>query len=170
MNIAIIGAGGVGGYFGGRLAQAGNNVTFVARGQHAKCMIDNGLQILSPNGDYLIKDAQVVDSPLKLSHPELVLIGVKAWQVKEIAQQLNHVISEDTVIIPFQNGVMAVKELLDELPEKNVMGGLCSIFSKIKEPGVIEHMSADPTLVFGELDNTISDRAKKIQALRPNLE
>lgn len=163
MNISIIGAGGVGGYFGGRLAQAGNNVTLVARGQHAKSMISNGLQLLSPNGDYLIKNASVVDSPLKIVEAELILIGVKAWQVKEVACQLKSVILDHTVVIPLQNGVMAAQELLDVLPKQNVMGGLCNIFSKIKEPGVIEHMSAEPYLIFGELDNTITKRANQIQ-------
>ncbi|WP_075590669.1 ketopantoate reductase family protein [Labilibacter marinus] len=165
MKIAVIGAGGVGGYFGGRLAQAGHDVAFVARGEHAKSMTDNGLRIISPLGDYLHKDTQVVDSPLKLNNPELILIGVKAWQVKEIAIQLKGIVTNDTIIIPLQNGVMAAEELLDELPECNVMGGLCNVFSKIKEPGVIEHMSADPTIVFGELDNSISDRSKNIESI-----
>ncbi|TLX73265.1 2-dehydropantoate 2-reductase [Labilibacter sediminis] len=163
MNIAIIGAGGVGGYFGGRLAQAGNNVTFVARGEHAKSIKEKGLQIISPLGNYVVENSTVVDSPLKIKDPDIILLGVKAWQVKEIAQQLKQVVLNNTVIIPLQNGVMAAKELLDVLPAHNVMGGLCSIFSKIKEPGVIEHMSAKPTLVFGELNNTVSERAEKIK-------
>lgn len=163
MNISIIGAGGVGGYFGGRLAQAGNNVTFVARGQHAKSMINNGLQLLSPKGNYLVEKVNVVDSPLKIVDAELILIGVKAWQVKEIASQIKSVIKKDTVVIPLQNGVMAAQELSDVLPKQNVMGGVCNIFSKIKEPGIIEHMSAEPYLIFGELDNTITKRANQIQ-------
>ncbi|WP_430933055.1 2-dehydropantoate 2-reductase [Saccharicrinis sp. 156] len=163
MNIAIIGAGGVGGYFGARLAQAGNKVTFVARGKHGKTMGGKGLQLLSPNGDYLVEHAHVVDTPLKLHTPKLVLIGTKAWQVKEVAEQLKEVISDDTVVIPLQNGVMAAKELSESLPTQNVMAGLCNIFSKIKEPGVIEHMSAEPYLIFGELDNSLSDRARLIK-------
>jgi 2-dehydropantoate 2-reductase len=163
MEIAIIGTGGVGGYFGARLAQAGNNVTFVARGAHGEAIKTNGLQLLSPKGDYLVENAKAVDSPLKLDNPDLVLIGVKAWQVKEVALQLKEVISEDTVVISLQNGVMAAKELSEVLPQKNVMGGLCNIFSKIKEPGVIEHMSAEPHIIFGELDHSITERAEKIR-------
>lgn len=168
MNIAIIGAGGVGGYFGARLAQAGNKVTFVARGEHGKVMSDKGLQLLSPKGDYLVKDAHVVDSISKLTDIELVLLGVKAWQVKYMAIELKEIVSENTVVIPLQNGVMAAEELQQTLPKHNVMGGLCNIFSKIKEPGVIEHMSAEPHIIFGELDNTVSERAQKIRELFNN--
>ena len=163
MNIAIIGTGGVGGYFGARLAQAGNKVTFVARGEHGKAIKQNGLQLLSPKGDYLVEHANVVDAVSKLKDVELVLVGTKAWQVKEAAEQLTSVISGNTVVIPLQNGVMAAKELLEMLPGQNVMGGLCNIFSKIKGPGVIEHMSAEPYLIFGELDNSISERAQQIK-------
>ncbi|MCW3788785.1 ketopantoate reductase family protein [Plebeiibacterium sediminum] len=162
MNIAIIGTGGVGGYFGVRLAQAGHKVTFVARGKHGDAIKKSGLNLLSPKGDYVVENAIVVDAPDQIENPELVLIGVKAWQVKEVANQIKDALTKDTVVIPLQNGVMAAKELSDILPQQNVMGGLCNIFSKIKEPGVIEHMSAEPYLIFGELDNTISERAKTI--------
>jgi len=165
MKIAIIGTGGVGGYFGARLAQAGHQVTFVARGTHGATIREKGLQLLSPKGDYLVENACVVDSPEKLDEQDIVLIGVKAWQVKDVALQLKNVVREHTLVIPLQNGVMAAKELLDELPAYNVMGGLCNIFSKIKEPGVIEHMSSEPFLIFGELDNSISERAEKINAM-----
>lgn len=165
MNIAIIGTGGVGGYFGARLAQAGNKVSFVARGEHKRAIKENGLQLLSPKGNFVLKEVHVVSSILELKDIELVLLGIKAWQVKEVATQLKKVISEHTMVIPLQNSVMAVSELLDALPKQNVMGGLCNIFSKIKEPGVIEHMSSEPLIIFGELNHTHSQRAEKIQSL-----
>ncbi|GAF04603.1 2-dehydropantoate 2-reductase [Saccharicrinis fermentans DSM 9555 = JCM 21142] len=104
----------------------------------------------------------MVDSPLKLHSPDLVLIGTKAWQVKEVARSLKEIIAENTLVIPLQNGVMAAQELTEELSMHHVMGGLCNIFSKIKEPGVIEHMSAEPHIIFGELDHRISQRASHI--------
>ncbi len=165
MNIAILGTGGVGGYFGIRLAQAGHQVTFLARGKHKQAIEEKGLQLISPKGDYTVENTMVVDCISDIKEPELVLIGVKAWQVKDVAQELKEVISEKTIVIPLQNGVMAAKELLEELPGINVMGGLCNIFSKIKEPGVIEHMSSEPYLIFGEMDNTISERAKEVNEL-----
>lgn len=165
MNIAIIGTGGVGGYFGARLAQAGNKVSFVARGEHGKAIRENGLQLLSPKGSFVLKDAHVADSISELKDIELVLLGVKAWQVKDVAVQLQKVVFENTMVMPLQNGVMAVDELLEALPRQNVLGGLCNIFSKIKEPGVIEHMSSEPHIIFGELDHNHSERAEKIQSV-----
>ncbi|SMO43147.1 ketopantoate reductase [Saccharicrinis carchari] len=162
MNVAIIGTGGVGGYFGARLAQAGNKVSFVARGEHGRAISENGLQLLSPKGNYSLKDPNVVSSVAQLKDIELVLLGVKAWQVSEVATQLKTVISENTMVMPLQNGVMAVSELLEVLPQQNVLGGLCNIFSKIKEPGVIEHLSSEPHIIFGEPDHIVSERAKKI--------
>ncbi len=165
MNIAIIGTGGVGGYFGVRLAQAGHKVTFVARGKHGEVIKSKGLQLLSPKGDYLVENASVVESPDKIENADLILIGVKAWQVKDVAQQIKESITKETIVIPLQNGVMAAKELTEILPIYNVMGGVCNIFSKIKEPGVIEHMSAEPFLIFGELNNKLSDRSKLINEI-----
>jgi 2-dehydropantoate 2-reductase len=165
MKIAVIGAGGVGGYFGGRLAQAGNEVTFVARGEHGEAIKSKGLQVHSSKGDFYAKSVNVVAAVNELSNCDLILLGVKAWQVKGVAKELRSVIQSDTIVIPLQNGVMAAREILEELPEKNVMGGLCNIFSKIKSPGIIEHMSAEPTIVFGELDNSLSERAQKLQTI-----
>lgn len=163
MRIAIIGAGGVGGYFGGRLAQSGNNVTLVARGAHGEHIKNNGLKILSPKGNATITNICVVNSIAELKDIELILLGVKAWQVKEIAKEIAKIITTDTVVIPLQNGVLASDELCGFLPTKNVMGGLCSIFSKIESAGVIHHMSAEPTVVFGELNNKTSKRSLQIQ-------
>ncbi len=165
MKIAIIGTGGVGGYFGARLAQARNKVSFVARGEHGRAINKNGLRLLSPKGNFVLKDVHVVSSISELKDIELVLLGVKAWQVKDVAAQLKEVISENTMVIPLQNGVMAADELLDALPKQNVLGGLCNIFSKIKEPGIIEHMSSEPHIIFGELDNSLSERAKKASSI-----
>lgn len=163
MRIAIIGAGGVGGYFGGRLAQAGNEVTLVARGLHGETIKKNGLVIESPKGNATITNVHIVSSISELRNPELILLGVKAWQVKSVAKDIKSVLGESTVIIPLQNGVLAAQELISEIPLHHVFGGLCNIFSKIKEPGVIQHMSAEPTITFGELDNAISERSVNIQ-------
>ncbi len=162
-NIAVIGAGGVGGYFAGRLAQAGNKVTIVARGEHGNQIKENGLTIQSPKGDCVVQNIQVVDHVSKLEKPDLIFLGVKAWQISTVGQQLAAVIHPHTLVIPLQNGVMAVPELKESLPANNVMGGLCSIFSKIEAPGIIHHMSAEPTIVFGELNNKLSARAEEIK-------
>lgn len=168
MHIAIIGTGGVGGYFGARLAQAGNDVTFVARGEHLKILLKNGLTLKSILGDVHIPDVKATDKISDIENPDLILLAVKAWQVKEIRDELKSIVSPSTVIIPLQNGVSAVDELAETVDRPNIMGGLCRIISKIESPGVIRHFGITPTIVFGELDKTISDRAVEINAMFNN--
>lgn len=163
MNITIIGTGGVGGYFGGRLAQAGNSVTFIARGEHQKAMKENGLLIKSIKGDFLVSSVAVTDNIEEIDSPDLVILGVKAWQVKDIARQLKSVIKPHTTVLPLQNGVMAHEELLEVLKPQQVIAGLCRIFSKIEAPGVINHFGVEPEIVFGEINNAKTDRVEQLQ-------
>lgn len=165
MKIAIIGTGAVGGYFGGRLAQAGNEVTFIARGEHLKAIRGKGLEVKSIKGDFKISPANCTDKIEEIENPELILVCVKAWQVKETAEKLKQVINENTVVIPLQNGILAAEELSGFLPKKNVVGGLCRVFSKIESPGVINHMGLDPTIIFGELDKAKSNRTEKLKII-----
>jgi 2-dehydropantoate 2-reductase len=158
MKITIIGAGGVGGYFGGKLAQAGNEVTFIARGEHLKAILENGLFVKSHLGNFTIKPANASDKIESVANAELVIICTKAWQVKEIAQQIAPLIGEETIVLPLQNGVLAADELAEFIPKENIVGGLCRIFSMIESPGVINHWGVDPTIVFGELNNEETDR------------
>ena len=162
MNVAVIGAGGVGGFFGGKLAYAGNNVTFIARGKHMEAIQHNGLSVKSILGDFYIKEVNVTSEILSIKEPDLVLVAVKAWQVTEVAHQLKKVINNNTLVIPLQNGVKAAGELISELGKENVLGGLCFILSKIESPGVINHFGADPSITFGELTNEKTARALKL--------
>lgn len=165
MKIAIVGAGGVGGYFGGRLAQAGNDVTFIARGNHYDAIKKNGLKVKSTKGDFEINPASVESKISELKELDLVLVSVKAWQVKEVAKELSQVLAKNTIVLPLQNGVLAAKELKEILQANNVINGLCRIFSKIEEPGVITHMSAEPTIIFGECNNSKSERIRDLKDL-----
>jgi len=163
MKILIVGTGGVGGYFGGRLAQAGHNVTFIARGAHKEAIEKNGLEVQSINGDFSVTKVNVTEKISEAEVPDLVIISVKAWQVKDIAQQLKSVIGQNTMVLPLQNGVLASDELKEYLPEKNVLSGLCRIISKIDGPGKINHLAVDPTIVFGECDNSKTDRVYALE-------
>lgn len=163
MKIAIIGAGGVGGYFGGKLAKAGFDVTFVARGEHLKSIQQNGLIVKSVNGDFKIENAKATDSIKNLRNIDFVIIAVKAWDVKNVAKELSEIINPKTVILPLQNGVMATDELKEFINSENIIAGLCRIISKIEAPGIINHFGVDPIIIFGELDNSISDRVKNIK-------
>jgi 2-dehydropantoate 2-reductase len=165
MKIAIIGCGGVGGYFGGRLAQSGANVTFVARGEHFRKIKETGLKVKSIKGSFEIFPVNIVEKIEELSDPNLVMICTKAWQVREIAHQLKNVINKNTVMLPLQNGVLAADELSDVLGSEHVIGGLCRIFSKIESPGIIVHSGVDPAILFGELNNEKTDRVNKIKEI-----
>jgi 2-dehydropantoate 2-reductase len=165
MRIAVIGAGGVGGYFGGKLAQAGNDVTFVARGEHLKAMREKGLNVMSISGNFVIDKIKATEEIKNIETADLVLLGVKAWQVKEVAEQIKHVVAEGTTIMPLQNGVMAAGELAEVLKAKHVIGGLCRIISKIESPGVIHHSGLEPFIAFGELNNQKTERIFKIKDL-----
>jgi 2-dehydropantoate 2-reductase len=165
MKIAIIGAGGVGGYFGGKIANAGYDVTFVARGEHLKAIREKGLEVKSIAGDFNISKANATDEIKNIGKVDLVLLGVKAWQVKEVAMQMKVIVDNNTTVMPLQNGVMAARDLADILDKKNIIGGLCRIISKIESPGIINHSGVEPFITFGELDNQKTDRTAKIKDL-----
>jgi len=163
MKIAVIGTGGVGGYFGGRLAKAGNDVTFLARGKHLEAMMSHGLIVQSIKENFTIQPVQATDSITAIGKVDLVLLCVKSWLVKDMAKELLPLLKEDTVVLPLQNGVMAAEELQSVIPTHHVLGGLCRIISKIEAPGVIRHFGVDPTVVFAELNNGKSERVVKLQ-------
>lgn len=163
MKIAIIGSGGVGGYFGAKLAKAGHDVTFLARGDHLQAMLKTGISIKSIEGDFIVENVKATDSIDSIGKVDLIILGVKAWQVNEIAPKLHVLIHENTSIIPLQNGVMAAEELGRFMDSKHILGGLCRILSKIDAPGVINHFGVTPTFVFGEFDKTTSPRTIAIE-------
>ncbi|MFO8001685.1 MAG: 2-dehydropantoate 2-reductase [Marinilabilia sp.] len=165
MKILIAGTGGVGGYFGGHLANAGHDVTFIARGAHKEAMEARGLKVKSINGNFAVKKVNVTDDISKAPVPDLIILGVKAWQLKDIARQLKPVTDDHTMVLPLQNGVLASDELKEVLPEKNVLAGLCRIISKIEAPGEINHLAVDPTIVFGECNNEKTDRVKQLEKI-----
>src|SRR5690348_11650546 len=108
MRIVIFGTGGVGGYFGGRLAQAGEDVTFIARGEHLRAIKSNGLRVDSSSGDFVVYPAQATDNVAEVGETDLVVLGVKAWQVPDAARAIQPVVGPNTTVVPLQNGVEAV--------------------------------------------------------------
>jgi 2-dehydropantoate 2-reductase len=163
MRIAVFGTGGVGGYFGGRLAQAGEDVVFIARGDHLKAMLKQGLEVDSVNGDFLVKPVQATDDPTQVGTVDVILVGVKAWQVPEAAEAIRPMIGPDTVALPLQNGLEAPTQLAAVLGEEHVLGGLCGLSTFIVGPGHIRHAGADPFIRFGELDNRPSERVDRLR-------
>jgi 2-dehydropantoate 2-reductase len=160
MHIVVFGAGGVGGYFGGRLAQAGEQVSFIARGQHLHAMLTNGLIVDSINGDFSIDPVTATDDPSGVSDVEAVLVCVKTWQIPSAAKVMMPMLDPHTFVIPLENGVEASSQLAEILGREHILGGLCRIASQIASPGHIQHSGIEPYIAFGELDNRPSQRTQ----------
>lgn len=163
MKFAIVGTGGVGGYFGGKLAAAGYDVTFIARGAHLKAIQKKGLTVKSINGDFVVSPAKATDSISEVGVVDVVFVCLKAWQVAAVAAELKPLVGADTVVIPLQNGVMATDELRKALGTDHAVRGLCRIFSKKEDDGVINHFGIEPTIIFGEDSNLLTPRILKIK-------
>lgn len=164
MNIVVVGAGGVGGYFGGMIAKAGFDVTFIVRGKTLQAIKTNGLKVKSVDGDFTVHP-EATDNYNDIKNPDLIILGVKSWQIEDIAKQLIDVINENTMVLPLQNGADNADRLRNILPKENVLAGLCKIVSKIEAPGVIDHFAYEPEIVFGEYDNAKTNRIKAVKAI-----
>ena len=151
MKIAIYGAGGLGGYYGARLACAGNDVAFVARGAHLEAIRERGLRVSSPLGDMHLPDPAATDDPGDIGPVDLVVVAVKTWQIPQVAAAMGPLLGPDTVVLPFLNGVEASDELAAVVGSGRVLGGLSKVFSKIESPGVIHHFTPNVFVAFGEL-------------------
>jgi 2-dehydropantoate 2-reductase len=148
MRIVVMGAGGVGGYFGARLAQTGEDVAFVARGRHLAAMRERGLTIRSTAGDATVKVVATED-PATLGHADLILFAVKLWDTEPAARLLRPLIGPSTVVVPFQNGVDSVARIGAVLGAEHVAGGAAQIAAVIAEPGTVVHTGTMALLRFG---------------------
>lgn len=160
MKIAVMGTGGVGAYFGGRLAQAGEKVYFIARGRHLEAIRARGLRVKSTHGDFYLERVNVTDDPGSIGPVDAVLFTVKSQDTTEAAGRIKPLLQEGTAVISLQNGVDNERVLVDALGKEHVMGGVAYIEATIREPGVIVHNSPFARLVFGELDGQTSARAR----------
>ena len=163
MRILIYGAGGAGGFFGAQLARAGEEVIFLARGAHLQAIKRDGLRIDMPEGEIVIQPAQATDNPADAGKVDVVILGVKAWQVREAAEAMRPVIGRDTMIVPLQNGVDAPAELAAVLGAEHVAGGTCATISWLTAPGRIRSVMSSNFIRFGELDNRPSERVVRLK-------
>ena len=150
MRIAAMGAGGVGGYFGARLQQAGHEVAFFARGRHLAALKEKGLTLKSPLGSAQLR-VQAFEDPAQAGPVDVVMFAVKLWDTESAAAQLRPIVAANTLVIPFQNGVDSVQRLKTIFPEESVMGGSAYIATRIAAPGVIEHIGSMAGIEFGAL-------------------
>jgi len=149
MRIAVMGTGGVGGYFGARLAQAGHDVAFVARGRHLAAMRERGLAVRSTLGDLHLAHPAVTDDPSSLPPADVVLFAVKLWDTQSAAEAVRPLVAGGGVVVPFQNGVESIERIAAVLGPERVMGGVAYIAATIAEPGVIAHTGTMARLRFG---------------------
>jgi 2-dehydropantoate 2-reductase len=163
MRIAVYGAGGVGGYFGGRLAQAGAEVHFIARGAHLQALREHGLRVCSVKGDFEVQ-ALATDDPAEVGWCDFVLFCVKSFDTAAAAARLGPLVGEGTAVVSLQNGVENEEKLAGAVGEDHVMGGAAFIFAEIAGPGVIVHTGGPASIAFGELDGRTSQRAKRLLA------
>ncbi|MEU4096669.1 2-dehydropantoate 2-reductase [Streptomyces sp. NPDC026673] len=164
MRIAVVGAGGVGGYFGTRLAEAGNEVTFVARGRHLEAIRANGgLVVRSPLGEFRAPSDRFVPALADVGPADVVLVAVKLWDTEDVAVGLRDLAAAGARVISLQNGVQKDTVLREHLPPRTVWGGVCYISAAIEEPGVIAHRGGMQKLVFGPYDGEDGARAEEFR-------
>ena len=164
MRIAIFGAGGVGAYFGAQLGEVGNEVSIVARGAHLDAIREHGLRVDSVLGDMRLRPKVASASADDIGPVDAVLLGVKTWQVADVAPTLKPLLGRDTFVVPLQNGVETPDQLAAALGPEHVVGGLCGGFCFIVAPGHIKHIGGVTFIKFGELDGKKSERVERLRA------
>jgi 2-dehydropantoate 2-reductase len=162
MRIAVMGTGGVGGYFGARLAQGGSDVIFIARGAHLAALRERGLIVESKLGDVSLPKVEATDDPSTIGSVDFVLIGVKLWDTEAAGRAISTIVGPATTVLSLQNGVQKDDVLRPILGSEPLLGGVSYIASTIARPGVISHTGTVQKLVFGEYDGRRSARAESL--------
>lgn len=165
MRIAVLGTGGVGGYFGGRLAASGADVSFIARGPHLAAIRANGLKIKSPLGDAHVANARATDQPAEIGPVDVVLFAPKLYDCESAAEAARLLVGPGTAVVSLLNGVDATDRMIPILGREHVCGGVAYISAAIAEPGVIAHYGRNAQIAFGELDGGKSERLERLLAV-----
>ena len=163
MRIAIMGAGAIGGYYGGRLAQAGHDVALITRGEHLRAIQAKGLTLRGPAGDAVISSAQATDDAAQVAPVDVVLFCVKLHDTENAARAIAPLLAKGGVCITLQNGVDAHERIGAIVGNGRVMGGLAFVSALIEKPGSIRYKSKAPMIKFGETDGRISERATRFR-------
>ena len=162
MKIAIMGSGGVGGYYGGLLAVAGQEVTFIARGAHLQAIRDKGLHVKSVHGDFTVSPVKATDRPGEIGAVDLVLVATKTYHTEEAAQAIKPLIGDNTVVISLQNGIDAAERIGSAVGMERMLGGATWLSAAIEAPGRIGQYSQFRRIALGELDGRITPRAQAV--------
>jgi len=162
MKILVMGTGGVGGYYGGLLAQQGNEVTFISRGAHLYAIRHEGLKVKSVHGDFTVFPANATEDPAKVEPVDLILFCVKTYNTDEAAEAILPVIGTQTAVLSLQNGVDAAERIGKVVGLDHVIGGATWLSSAVEAPGIIKQISEFRRIVYGELAGGRSERIQSI--------
>src|SRR5215471_17961121 len=162
MRILVVGAGAVGGYFGGRLLEAGRNVSFLVRPHRAAVLADSGLRISSPHGDVTVPEPETVLSSTLARTYDLILLSCKAYDLDNAIDGFAPAVGNETAILPLLNGLRHIEILQKRFGQSRVLGGQCVISASLEPDGRIAHLNEAHNLSFGELDGLRSDRIETI--------
>jgi len=166
MRIAVLGTGGIGGYFGGRLAGAGHDVTFLARGAHLEAIREHGLVVTSVAGDFTVESARVTDDVASIGEVDAVLLAVKTWQLAPMLESLPALVGPDTAVVTTQNGVEAPAQVATVVGREAVLPGIAKIFAFIDAPGHVTHAGGPASLVFDEWSTLPGSPSARVTRLR----
>lgn len=168
MRILVVGAGAIGGYFGGRLLEAGNDVTFLVRPKRASELASAGLIIKSPNGDVTLKNPPTVQADKLSEKFDVVLLSCKAFDLEDAIKSFASAVGPDTAIIPLLNGMLHLDVLDEKFGANRVLGGLCAIAATLNEAHEVVQLAPMQSLNFGERDGTMSERVRAIAKVFEN--
>jgi 2-dehydropantoate 2-reductase len=163
MRIVVIGAGAVGSYFGGKLAHAGSDVVFLARGKNLEALRSGPLRVESIKGDFEV-NVRATNALEEVGKPDVILVAVKAWQIAAAAKQIPPILGPDSIVVPLENGVEAPSQIASVIGPEQAVGGLCKIIAFMAGPGHARHVGAEPFVAFGELNS--ADKSERLEKLR----
>ncbi len=165
MKIAIMGAGGLGSYIGGRMVQAGHDVTFIARGDHLQALLDNGLEVKSDFVNFQVEKVNAVSDPGDIGKVELIFFCVKSYDALAAAKLMKPIVNKESLIIPVLNGIDHLNILGKELCLDPVLGGVAMIIAHLRKPGFIEQIGPLHFIEFGETSGVNSERCSNLQKI-----
>src|SRR5688572_19964896 len=161
MRIAVMGSGAVGGYFGAKLAAAGHEVAFIARGKHLAALQESGLKISSPNGDLNIRQAQFSAATQAIGVVELILFCVKSYDTETAAEAIKPMVSDKTTILSLQNGIDNPAKLAQVYRADRILPAVVYVGAQVSAPGVITHSNGG-RIIFGQMDSAVGDAANTL--------
>jgi 2-dehydropantoate 2-reductase len=163
MRIAVVGTGPVGAYFGGRLAQAGEKVIFLARGEHLRALRESGLRFDSVDGNLVLDPVHATDDAATVGPVDVALLAVKGWQVPQAIEVMRPLVGAETVVVPLLNGVEAPEQVAETFGAEHTAGGLCGLLGSVVASGHFRNSLPRPFISFGALDGSRDERLERLR-------